>query len=639
MDPLPAMDAGRLLEALLGGEAPGEIRELVIDRAEGNPFFVEELVGTLIDRGVLARSSGSWSFDRLPPGFTVPDSVQAVLAARIDLLPAAEKAALQAAAVIGRTFWTGPVYELLGGERPDIGVLEDRDFVRRRPGSSLAGEREYVIKHALTRDVAYAGLPKARRAHLHADFADWLERRAEGREELAPLVAHHLAEAVRPEDRDLTWAGDEARAAGLQERAVSWLRRAADLAIGRYEIDDAIELLGRAVDLEPDPVSRATLWYEIGHARALKYDGQGFVEALETALALGAPEALVYPELAFQTMQRMGMWRQRLDDDLVESWIKRAVSVTADGTPARVRALVAEAAWDASVSTATAALGHAEALGDPELRSAALGSLAYELADTADFDRALAVLGARMDLLPAVRDPDHVAEALMLHVDLVIVMGRMDEASAVTARLQDAVAGLTPHHRVHGLGTRALLASAVGDWASLRALRPAAEPEIEANLATPCPLNVGMLLLLAIGFAQAGDWPEVGRLASKAQAVGMVGYDRAYTPKWLRLALLRGDRDEIQRLVVAVQPRWLSTIAFEVWPAYLDGLVVLGDRARIEEHAPPWLERQAYASAFAARALGVVRRDRGLLRDATARFEAMGLAWHAEETQRLLSIR
>ena len=91
--------------------------------------------------------------------------------------------------------------------RPDFGLLEERDFVRRRVGSSLAGEREYVIKHALTREVAYASLPKAVRAHLHAAFAGWLERRAEGDDEHAALLAYHYPEAVRPEDVDLAWAG------------------------------------------------------------------------------------------------------------------------------------------------------------------------------------------------------------------------------------------------------------------------------------------------------------------------------------------------------------------------------------------------------------------------------------------------
>ncbi len=161
LEALPATDSDRLVAGLLGADAPAAIRELVVERAEGNPFFVEELVGTLIDRGVLSRRNGSWAFGELPKGFHVPDSIQAVLAARIDLLPEAEKAALQAASVIGRTFWTGPVYELVAGESPNFGLLEERDFVRRRAGSSLAGEREYVIKHALTREVAYGSLPKA----------------------------------------------------------------------------------------------------------------------------------------------------------------------------------------------------------------------------------------------------------------------------------------------------------------------------------------------------------------------------------------------------------------------------------------------------------------------------------------------
>ena len=108
---------------------------LVVERAEGNPFFVEELLATLIDRGVLcARTAAGRLAIASPPTSRVPDSVQAVLAARIDLLPPLEKAALQAAAVIGRVFWHGPVVELLGGDEPDFGLLEERDFVRRRPG-------------------------------------------------------------------------------------------------------------------------------------------------------------------------------------------------------------------------------------------------------------------------------------------------------------------------------------------------------------------------------------------------------------------------------------------------------------------------------------------------------------------------
>jgi adenylate cyclase len=118
LEALPPTDTRRLLEALLGAACPASLRDFVVERAEGNPFFVEELIATLADTGVLQRRNGGWSFSELPPGFSVPDSVQAVLAARIDLLPVAEKAALQAASVIGRVFWAGPVCELVEPRSP-----------------------------------------------------------------------------------------------------------------------------------------------------------------------------------------------------------------------------------------------------------------------------------------------------------------------------------------------------------------------------------------------------------------------------------------------------------------------------------------------------------------------------------------
>ncbi len=275
LEALPPDGAGRLLDELLGVELPASLREVVVERAEGNPFFVEELVATLIDMRVLGRENGGWSVGELPSDFQVPDSVQAVLAARIDLLPADEKAALQAAAVIGRIFWTGPVYELVGGGRPDFGLLEDRDFVRRRVGSSIAGEREYAIKHALTREVAYASLPKAKRAQLHAAFAGWLERSAERDDEHTALLAYHYLEAVRPEDADLAWAGRDEQLAERRRQAVTWARRAASLALGRYEVDEAIALLHRALELEPDPAGQAALWQEIGHANARQVRRRG----------------------------------------------------------------------------------------------------------------------------------------------------------------------------------------------------------------------------------------------------------------------------------------------------------------------------------------------------------------------------
>lgn len=636
LDALPAEDTGQLLASLLGADVPGPIRDLVVSRAEGNPFFVEELVGTLIDREVMTRDNGTWSFGEMPPGFTVPDSVQAVLAARIDLLPPAEKGALQAASVIGRTFWTGPVYELVAGESPDFGVLEERDFVRRRPGSTLAGEREYVIKHALTREVAYASLPKARRARLHAAFAAWLEPRAEGRDEIAPLVAHHYAAAVRPEDLDLAWADEEPRADELRRSAVTWSRRAAELAVGRYEIDEGLALLRQAVALEPDSAEQASLWYEIGHASALKYDGEAFVSAMERALELGAPEAQVYPELAYQTAQRAGMWKRRLDDSLVEGWIERAVTSTPAGTPARVVALMARAYWTYDLAASREALAMAEELGDLELRSDGMGALQGALQEAGQFDEALRVAAERAVLLPEIVDPDHLADAQLNAADLFCSVGRMAQARDAIDGLEQAVAGLTPHHRVHGLGGRMRLEEAVGDWEAIRGLTQSMEDAVEANLATPCPFNVGLHLIAAVSMVHTGRDAESTRLIARAEAIGMVGYTKFHSPRWLALAVAHKEREETRRLVESVDSSWLTGGSWELWAALFNGLGLLGDRDRIEADAPQWVRPDAYVAPFAVRALGVARGDRALLTDAVARFEGMGLAWHAQETRRVI---
>src|SRR5206468_3563297 len=97
LEALSPSDAARMVEELIPAELPPQVRAVVLERAEGNPFFVEELVRTLIDQGVLERRNGAWSARELSGDFVVPDTVQAVLAARIDLLAAADKAGLQAA--------------------------------------------------------------------------------------------------------------------------------------------------------------------------------------------------------------------------------------------------------------------------------------------------------------------------------------------------------------------------------------------------------------------------------------------------------------------------------------------------------------------------------------------------------------
>ena len=643
LDALPAEVADELLDELLGIELPPSVRSAVVERAEGNPLFVEELLATLIDRGVLVRRDGAWSCAELPPGFEVPDTVQAVLAARIDLLPPAEKAALQAAAVIGRVFWTGPVYELVGG-MPDFELLTERDFVRRRAGSSLPGEREYSIKHALTREVAYGGLPKAKRAQLHAGFARWLGRSGERSDEHAALLAHHYAESVRPEDVDLAWSGNEREAAELRAKAVEWSQRAATLSIGRYEIEDGIALLHRAAALESDAEKQAKLWVEIGRANALRFDGEAFRSAIEQAIDLMGPSGDLYTELALQTARRSGMWKRPPDRVVVDEWIDRAVELAEEGSPTHAKALAAVALWRKDEAAARSVHAIAQRLGDVGLRSNALAALTDVAWSAGDLEQASIWLKERLELLPNLVDPDDRHFALMTAVSLHLAGGRLSEAHRTSELLSQMVQGLTPHHRLHGMHARLLIEMIGGRWDDLRALTPQAERAVEANSAAPCPSNASCLLYCALASLNCGHEVEAARLEAEADLQILDPYRSFYWGPKLRLALARDDIPAVERLVDSVDftPRAGMRVAGvdrvrldDGAAAFLDALIALGAHNRIEAEAGRWVDSQTYVQPFALRALGVARADDRLLDEATERFRAIGLDWRAEEVPNL----
>jgi class 3 adenylate cyclase len=636
LEALPAAEAEQLAGALLGSGCPAPIWELVAQRAEGNPFFAEELIATLAGRGVLARTNGGWSFGELPPDFFVPDTVQAVLAARIDLLSRTEKAALQTAAVIGRVFWSGPVCELVEGADPEFGLLQERDFVLSHARSSIEGQREWLIRHALTREVAYESLLKAKRAPLHAGFARWLERNGSGEDEHAALLAHHYAAAVVPEDVDLAWPGREREAEELRAKAVWWTRRAAELAIGRYEIDQGLALLRRAVSLETEPREQAAIWQRIGHACALKYDGEGFWQAMHKALEIGGPSAEVYADLALQCGLRAGMWVQHPDWTLVDGWIQQALELAEEGSLTQGHALAALAMHTDDDSAARSALAIAERLDDQELRCAMLHSIAYTALIAGDFDRACTLMDEVMALLPGLPNPDVCSTALMTAFFIYMKSGRLATAARASVQAAEAAAGATPHHRLHATGWQLILASATGRWDEVQARAAEAERVVDANLAagTPCCQDVSILLNCAAGSAQAGDEDEARRLEAKANGLGMEGgrwYEGWFEPPRIRLALARHETSKLTELTAA-DFDW----EWEPVTTYLDALAALGDRERIEAEAPNWLQPGTLAEPFALRALGIARDDPALLRQALERFKAMELSWPAEQTSSLL---
>ena len=274
LDPLPPASAEALLQALLGDDPSLEpLKRLLIARTEGNPFFLEESVRTLVETGVLVGVPGAYRLAQALPTIQVPATVQAILAARIDRLPPEEKRLLQTAAVIG----TEVPFALLQAiaELPEealhrgLAHLQAAEFLYE---TRLFPERDFTFKHALTHEVAYGGLLQERRRALHARIVEALEALtgdglSEGISGRSPdqveRLAHH---ALRGEvwDKALAYcrqAGARAMARSAHREAVGYFEQALSALAHLPETRDTHE---QAIDLRLALRTALSRWETLG---------------------------------------------------------------------------------------------------------------------------------------------------------------------------------------------------------------------------------------------------------------------------------------------------------------------------------------------------------------------------------------
>lgn len=250
LEPLTRGETSELIAHLLRIEGlPAELRDRILDTAEGNPLFVEETVRMLIDQGQVVRRGDRWVAGTQLREVSLPDSIEALIRARLDTIPRAGRSVLQAASVVGRVFSADAAGHLAAGDV--TGHLEDavlRDLLVRES----AGEPTYRFRHQLIRDVAYASLPKARRAGLHRSVVDWLTRSVGDRgDEFVEIEAYHLEQAVLL-GRELHGRAEPP----LVDRAVAALERSARKAAGRDDWRAVVQFAERALALGPDSAER-----------------------------------------------------------------------------------------------------------------------------------------------------------------------------------------------------------------------------------------------------------------------------------------------------------------------------------------------------------------------------------------------
>ena len=275
LEPLSEDESETLIDNLLGGADLSEVlRDRIAGAAEGNPLFVEQMLALIAQNGQADE-------------ITVPPTIQALLAARLEQLPTSERVAAERGSVIGKEFWLTALVEL-GGESSALPLLVRKELIRPHRSPIFPSDDAFRFRHQLIRDAAYDGMPKELRAMLHQRFGRWLEQH---RSEYDEIVGYHFERAYLLRE-ELGPLDDESRALG--NRAGQLLGPAGRRAHGRGDVPAAVNLLTRATELldETDEL-RLALLIELGYALQeagdLDRGAKTFDSAIEAAEAAGMP--------------------------------------------------------------------------------------------------------------------------------------------------------------------------------------------------------------------------------------------------------------------------------------------------------------------------------------------------------------
>ena len=521
LETLPPPGTGELLDALLGTDASlASLKPMLVVRAGGNPLFVEESVRALVETGALEGEGGAYRLERALPAVRVPATVQAVLAARIDRLPAEEKRLLQTAALIGKevpfTQLTA-VADLRDEDlRAGLAHLQDAELLYE---ASLFPDPEYAFKHALTHEVAYGSVLQDRRRALHARIAEAIEHLYAGRlPEHVERLAHH---ALRGE---------------LREKAVAYLRQAG--------------LKARARSADHD----ARGWFE---------EALGVLEAL--------PESQSTLELAFELRLELrpmlvGLGELRRAVDRLREAEALAEKLNDDRRRGRVCAVVTNAhshlgELDEALATGTRALEIAGRLGDLKLRLLTTTYLEQAHFFRGEYERVVELATGNLAALPADWAHESLGAAIPTSIydryrliQSLAWLGRFAEAARFEAealRLAEQTRHVYAVAMVHDAASWFHLLK--GDWAEARSLNEHWIADVRTgNRVLDLPSAVASS---AWALAQVGEASEAMIRLREGEAIldhhaakgylGIVGWNYCELG---RAALLLGRLDEAQSL-------------------------------------------------------------------------------------------
>jgi predicted ATPase/class 3 adenylate cyclase len=599
LSPLGDQDTARLIAGLLNRAVlPAETQAALLSRAEGNPLYAEQFV-----RMVSERSGGE---------LEVPETLQGIIAARLDSLPPEEKSLLQNAAVLGKVFWTGALSEIGGVDRvaleAQLRSLARKEFARRQPRGSVAGESEYAFGHLLVRDVAYGQIPRADRATKHRLAAQWIESLTSDRsDDRAEMLAYHYVAAI-----------ELSAAAGLDtqdlaEPARLALREAADRASALGSYRQAMRLYSAALDLLPrDDAEQPALvlrhahaCYEVGDTPDL----EELASALERLAAGGRMDEAAEGEILYAksawTLGHGAVAEEHGDRALALVRDAPASSTKAAVLVERARLLMLAGGRQRAQELGEQGLAMAEQLGLERLCASALITLG-----TLSGERSLELLERGIELALELNDVQQIqrgynnlAEAQMRQGNLAVVASLYEAARRSTERFGGAM-------MLRWLDAQqAAYYYVVGEWGRAWSLVDAFLSDVEAG-SPHYQEAVGRWVRACIRYAR-GETPAALADAERGEAAARAAADPQMISglAWgAGLLVGEGRKDEAARLIDDV----IATGFFDYYFVLDVGLVMadlgrgdefgrLAARAQLTE---PWAEaaRALAASDYAGAA-------------------------------------
>jgi class 3 adenylate cyclase len=524
LTPLSAEDSERLVSMLLGeARVPEGVRKPLVSSAEGNPFFLEEMLQMLIDEGALERQNGGWVATRRLADLRIPDSVHGVIAARLDLLDLEAREALRRCAVVGRVFWPAAV----NVDEELVAELAGTGLVSPQPVSVMAGLREFSFKHALTRDVAYGSLARPERRELHLQVAEWIQHVAPGRDvETAELAAYHYREAIG-------FGEDDPK---VLHHAYEVLLAAGQRATRRAALAAAEEHLEAALELAASPDEEAATLVALADATSHRGRWEDATRWLDKADALeGVDDRLRSEALG---------WRSRV------SWLTGR--------------------WEEALTSADAAVaaldGHPES---PQLARALARRSQIEMLRT----RPEALEHSREAIEVAERTGDAFA-AVNARINLFTTEGNLGVAP-------DPVEVLSVAEDAYAIGAHEEAARAVVNFLwSAAGFLPLDDVEAAARTAldgrvVPPSIGIYVELSFAKGYIPAGRWAEADALLQGVNELEISMTSRlVYKPLRGVLAVRRGDLDGATRVLTGLrelalasaEPQRIHPMACAVFP-------------------------------------------------------------------------